>query len=153
MPVNLPLELWHQIMDEMPSLTARYAARVFKFRLRSPQRNHSRVWDNIFQNQMWLNQITSIGINPILIGKDLNVLYHNNKKIESMDLTLIVYLDTQTKSKLGLSDSIFLDSLRPHKVNKKTGEIKFESGITLNASHVLLEQHTWDSKKKLLLFV
>jgi hypothetical protein len=64
-----------------------------------------------------------------------------------MDLTLIVYLKTKTQSDLCLPEFIFLDSLRSHKVNKKTEEIKFESDITLNASHVLLEDITWDSKK------
>lgn len=117
---------------------------------RKQKRNHRRVWNMIFKDKIWLNNvINDYKLNPILMGPDLNCCYENKMtSYNSSDVINLVLVTSDTEgtrtSNQRLQDTTqtFLSSLKEFNFEAFTGEIWIKSEnssypkIKLNASSV-----------------
>lgn len=130
---RMPQELWDRVMYHLPSLTGRYAADVFGFRLQKRHQKHSDILKNILRED---EEFTSIarrqGINLLLLGDSLHALYKD--PMQRAYLALLTGDKTRTirhdKTKL-------LAALRPHTSNKNNEIVFLDSRIVLNIEEAI----------------
>lgn len=131
-------ELWDMVVKDLPSLTGRYAAQVFDFRLQDRHEKHSDVWNKIFKdNEKWSLVATRQGLNPVLVGDDLHSLYHN---LEQHDPKQAAYIALLTGDKCGdirYDKTELLASLRAHYWNEDNEIVLYESNIILSIDEAL----------------
>jgi len=74
-------ELWDMVARALSPISAKNAGHALNFKIRTKQEKHSRVWNMIFQNEDWMTKATTeFGVNPILIGPNLDAYYNNNSQ-------------------------------------------------------------------------
>jgi len=81
MPFNfgkVPLELWLKIFALRPGISLRKLAATFRIRLPESEERYSKVWDAVFKDYRWLDEMADFGHNCMLIGHDLRLLYRSN---------------------------------------------------------------------------
>lgn len=120
------------IIDNLPSLTARYASEAFNFMLDERHLRHSSVWSTIFRDDKWATIATTLGFHPLLFGDDLYGLF------DSPTQPAYIALLTGDKSgKLLPYREALLSSLKSHSRDEKNNISFHESRIILNVSAVL----------------
>ncbi len=101
------------------------------------QEKYSKVWEGIFQNQMWTSIASSHGLNPALVGQDLYTLYDGNHDPETWSAYIVLVTGDKTGD-IRFHSKTFLDSLMPHTFCETTNEVFFKnSNITLNIHDAL----------------
>ena len=131
-PVRVAQELWDIVIKDLPTLSARFAARVFNFDLAPRQQKHSSIWSAILKNESWTSLATSQGLNPALVGQNLHNLY-DCEDIKNAKPAYIVLVTGDSSGDIRFHEQVLLDSLRPHIFNNQTKEVVFtDLNITLN---------------------
>ena len=132
---NVPQEIWDKIADHLPAFDAMNAAKGLRFKLRSQQEKHSKVWHAIFRDTTWITKATTeYGLNPLLIGCDLYDCYADD--FPQAQSTYLVLVAGDRTGDLRFEKDMFLESLKPHKFHKEALEVEFETGMTLNIANV-----------------
>ena len=132
---NIPQEIWDEIVNNLPAFDAMNAAKVLRFKLRSHQEKHGKVWHAIFRDTTWITKATTeYGLNPLLIGCDLYDCYADD--FPQAQSTYLVLVAGDRTSDLRFEKDMFLESLKPHKFHREALEVEFESGMTLNVANV-----------------
>lgn len=125
-------ELWDMVTEYLPSLTAKYAATAFHFRLKPQQEKHAAIWDAIFQDLTWISAASSTGSEPVLIGKDLDLRWDDStSRLENPYLVLVAKPFESDPDR-----EIFLHSLRGYEIQENKQELKLTSGVILNVAHL-----------------
>lgn len=131
-PVRTAQELWDIVIKDLPTLSARFAARVFNFDLVPQQQKHSNVWSAILKTENWTSLATIMGLNPALVGQNLHNLY-DCEDTRNGQPAYIVLVTGDSSGDIRFYKQILLDSLRPHTFNNETNEVAFKNlNITLN---------------------
>ena len=125
-------ELWDMVADNLPALSASYAATAFDFRLRPQQQRHAAIWDAIFQDPTWICKANDTGYEPVLMGKDLDRCWRNDVSPPESPYLVLLANPFQSRSERKL----FLQSLRGYKAQGNHGELHLNSGVTLNVTHL-----------------
>lgn len=125
-------ELWDMVADHLPSLSARYAATAFGFRLKPQQERHAGIWDAVFQDLTWVSAASSTGCEPVLIGKDLDP--HGDDNVYPLENPYLVLVAKPFESRS--ERELFLHSLRGHQAQDDNRELELASGVTLNVAHL-----------------
>ena len=138
-PAKVPLapEIWDLVVKDVPSFSARTAARVFGFMLgNQKQEKHGRVWESVFRDQAWAVKAREAGLNPTLIGPKLKTYYHRGTDDSA-------YLCIWSNSKhgdagefLSKNKTLFFKCLQPHSYHESSQEVRLKNGITLNTSNI-----------------
>lgn len=147
---NVPQEIWDKIVSNASTISARYLASTLGFKLEPRVEMHSRVWSMIFKDQTWLSiATTEHGLNPVLIGPNIHAYYrHKPAKVIPVYMALVA---NDMRGELRFEEKTLLNSLQPHIFDKKTGEVKFDSGITLNVTEALhSREHVFTDSPKIL---
>ena len=140
--VPMEPELWLMVAENLSTLSARSASSVFGFDLTIQQAKHSEVWSLIIQNEVWTSIASYHGLNPVLIGQNLNKLY-NTKPSESPKPSYIVLMTGDRSGDIRFHRDVFLESLQPHTFNPSTCEVVFKnSHITLNVADAIYNPDT-----------
>jgi hypothetical protein len=130
---RMPQELWKMVIEHVPSLTGKYVAQVFSFKLEERHQKHADIWDRIFREKdTWTPTAIRQGLNPSVIGDGLHTLYNDPKQPAYLCLL------TGDKTRNIRHDKMkLLTSLREHHFNEK-GEVVFhDSKIILNIDEAL----------------
>ena len=138
--IYLAQEIWDEVVRNLPSFSLSPIAQIFGFKLERTQEDHSRVWNLIFKDQAWAVKAREFGLNPILIGSDLNVYYNHRRRADDSYICLCTGPYTRLIPRVFMYSSdhfeLLLKCLRPHSFDRSIGEIKLECGITLNISQI-----------------
>ncbi|PMD60257.1 uncharacterized protein K444DRAFT_528693 [Hyaloscypha bicolor E] len=121
------------VIEYLPSLTGKYAAQAFGFKLEEQHEKHAGVWDRIIREEdAWTPIAIRQGLNPVLIGDGLHTLFN--------DPTQPAYICLSTGDKtrnIRHDQTKLLASLREHHFNEN-GEVVFhDSKIILNIDEAL----------------
>ena len=124
----LPQELWDNVTQHLSSPKVLQLASVFHFKLLPEQRKHAQVWGMLFQSEKWLDAAERHGLNPVLVGYDLEYCY-NRKTLDQQDRYLILQPgdmsgDFTTYSKA--MPRLFMSCLRSHEFDEKSKVIKID---------------------------
>lgn len=110
-----------------------------KFNFTNTDKNSARVWDMIFKDEKWIQEITDLKYdntsppNPTLVGHDLIKLYHG-----SLTPAYITLLISDQGGDSRYLRKKFFASLREHGYDKQKCEVRFKnSNITLNIYDVV----------------
>lgn len=129
--LDLPQEIWDNIVQDLPSFTVKNAADVFHFELRK-QVKHSEVWRLVFHDKAWVVAAQKAGLNPILIGSDLEALY-NRGSYKSAYICICIGGYNQTFTYSDKNKALFYQCLQPHTQIQSSLETgSSEKGFTLN---------------------
>ena len=131
---KIPQELWYDVFRRLPSITAGYAARIFKRKLGKRQELERDIWKSIFKDERWLRRVTGheFGMNPVLIGRDLEKLFDGQHSLEDCYFVLVAADVSGQRSFLAHD---FRKSLMPHEW--RGAEAQFESGLKVNIGNVM----------------
>jgi acyl-coenzyme A thioesterase PaaI-like protein len=143
---RMPQEVWDVVIEYLPSLTGKYAAQVFGFKLEEWHKKHADIWDMVLrEGETWTPVATRQGLNPSLIGDDLHNLFNDPKQ------PAYICLSTGDKSANIRYDKMkLLASLREHHFNEN-GEVVFhDSNIILNIDEALYNRFFVTSTPKKL---
>jgi len=121
------------VTSHLPATSAKHATQTFGFKLQIQQKKQSQLWDLIFRDQTWVSEATKLGVNPVLISRDLHH-YCNVKSTETAQPTYLILVAADRDEDLHWRKGIFLKSLRPHVFHRETNEVKFNSGLVLNVA-------------------
>ncbi|KAH7363962.1 hypothetical protein BKA65DRAFT_490051 [Rhexocercosporidium sp. MPI-PUGE-AT-0058] len=136
-----PPEIWNQVRTYLP-IFSRYTLDSV---LGGSENQHLRIWHSIFKNEDFLDEATNKGLNPVLIGHDLNKLYHskyNKSKPGTSYLVLVLAFDGaggKYEKPALLHPMALKKSLQPHELleDNLTEEYFFpESRIILNVADI-----------------
>ena len=132
-------ELWDNIIQNLPRLSALKASRVFHFRLPPARYKHTRVWEMIFKSQEWLDEAKSQGINPVLIGYDLENCYNSSQKGDEKNYLILQPGDMSGDFTTYNEESrqLFFSCLQPYNFDQASNEVRFSSGLVINIKAVL----------------
>jgi hypothetical protein len=130
---RMPQELWKMVIEYLPSLSGRYVAEVFGFKLEERHQKHADVWHSMFREKdTWTLIAIRQGLNPFVVGDGLHTLYNDPKQPAYLCLL------TGDKTRNIRHDKMkLLTSLREHHFNEN-GEVVFhDSKIILNIEEAL----------------
>ncbi|PVH68924.1 hypothetical protein DL98DRAFT_542023 [Cadophora sp. DSE1049] len=134
---SVPSEIWNQIRSYLPIFPRSASDSVLGY----SENHHLRIWHSIFKKEDFLDEATKNGVNPVLIGYDLNKQFHskNNKmNTKTSYLVLVLAFDGHggrwnTAWETDSAIHLLYDTLQPHVSTGVPREYLFpESGIILN---------------------
>lgn len=137
---RVPPEVWNQIRSYL-SIFPRSALDSAL----GSENHHLRIWRSIFKNEDFLDEATKNGVNPVLIGYDLNKqFYFKNNKTNSKTSYLVLVLafdgdggKWNTAWETDSASRLLYDTLQPHESTGVPREYLFpKSGIILNLESV-----------------
>jgi hypothetical protein len=136
----LPQEIWDKVVPYISPAELYRSACVLRYKLTKNQEAHNKVWKTIFKSPKWLEIVTKLKINPVLISPELNQHY----ALEDIARpTYIVLATWDTNGNLPKYKQDFFDSLQDKYTYDVTREeVTFSSGITLNVHNALLAEET-----------
>ncbi len=137
---KLAQEVWDIVAQNLSSLSALNASRIFHFRLLSAQHKHARVWDLIFQSQEWLDEAERRQINPVLVGYDLEKCYHGSQRKGDKENYLILQPGDMSGDFTTWSEELrqlFFSCLKPYQFDEATKEVRLGCGLVVNVEAVL----------------
>ena len=115
--------------------------------MKSLKQKHSQVWRMIFQNEEWLDAAERFGLNPVLIGYDLESYYESensstiiSKTSDKLDEKYLA-LDPGDSSEDFTSYSsdmqkLFLFCLQQHEYDKEKKIIRLKNGLVIYVSSI-----------------
>ncbi|KFY04071.1 hypothetical protein O988_01013 [Pseudogymnoascus sp. VKM F-3808] len=152
---SVPNEVWEGVLSYLPSLSSSALRRSLGFKA-TTEDDHHRIWNYFFKSDSWLNAACIAGVNPCLIGYDLNPLIYDkhsafnvasekNKKPKRLYLALIYgrdRSDAPVPSEFRSNElrELFYKSLQPWKT-RTTHDIVFANGARLNVSDIDQSAH------------
>jgi hypothetical protein len=136
----LPQELWDNVESNLSSFSTRIAADLsFPFEFTEAQGIHECLWKTIFKDENWLQVAGRYDIHPGLLAPDFFSIYEKIKKKKPLDTDMVLTAPDWTGDFFWeqLEDNYMTlrNSLQPHtshRIDDKTCQILFESGIRLN---------------------
>lgn len=137
--MHLAQEIWDVIVQDLPSFTAKSAAKVFHFNLGNrKQASHGGVWKLVFRNQAWADKALNAGLNPKLISSGLKALYDQRFYKPAY---ICICPNGWSPSFLASQEnrSLFFQCLQPHTGEQSSSEVIVKNGITLNFSALFNE--------------
>lgn len=139
---KLPRELIDRIFHYSPSVSTANATLAFGFEPRKTDELHGALWRAIFKSDQWLNKITEIGANPVLIGANLENFCFPGKPREPKSVYIVLHSDDRYDEVRYHRELFFQCLWEQHQFNEKRREIRFPWGITLNVSEPLYYQES-----------
>lgn len=152
---SVPNEVWEGVLSYLPSLSSSALRRSLGYKATTKD-DHHRIWNYFFKSDSWLDAACIAGVNPCLIGYDLNTLIYDkhsafnassekNKKPKRLYLALIYgrdRSDAPVPSKFQSNElrELFYKSLQPW-VTRTTHDIVFANGARLNVSDIDQSAH------------
>jgi hypothetical protein len=143
----LPQELWDDISNYLPLISARNLENYFpiKSNLNKRQKKQAALWSALFKDDSWLTYVwDEHEIGFVVFGSRLHHFWAENLNIKSERYYMVLltgnifgwgFQEKHVKQNFELQKS-FYKSLQKHIVNSK-GEIEFqEIPITLNVQHI-----------------
>ena len=129
--IKITQKLWNMITHILSSISARNADHALNFNIWTQQKEHSRVWNIIFQNENWIIKVTKkFNINSILISSNLHTYYNNDS--QKYKSAYIILKTDNTSEDLQYHKELFLKFLKSHTFREETEEVEFKLDITLN---------------------
>ena len=135
-----PREIWDNITHRLSSLNLLKLA--FPAQKKLPQ-----VWRMIFQDEKWLNEAERHGLNPVLVGFDLEYYYKSEKSLTialkssgKLDEKYLVLQpgdisgDFTTYSRD--MPKLFFSCLKPHKFDRANKLVRLGNGLTISIGAV-----------------
>lgn len=140
-PEGKPQEVWDLITDDLPSLSAKYAACTLGFRLGPEKEKHGNIWGLIFQDLAWIVKVTSFSrLDPILLGASIASFWEDEQPSTVFSrASPWVFLIGSANAAFDKDRELFLQCLQPHTYIGTTHEVHFLSGLVLNVSDVVSE--------------
>jgi hypothetical protein len=130
---RMPQELWAIVLEDLPSLTGKYAADAFGFALEPRHQRHSSIWDLILKpDEDWTPLAVEMGLLPFLVGSDLYKVEEGSTE----PAFLVLLTGTETGSIRQYRDKL-LSSLRPHDLENGEEIVFKNSNIVLNVVDAL----------------
>lgn len=130
---RMPPELWDKVIDGLPSLTGRHAADAFGFGLSQQHLKHSAILKHIFyDHEKWTSIVRRMGLNTILVGDDLHLLYD-----DPMQPAYLALLTGDRTKTIRHNKSKLMAALRPHSLNKYNEIVFIHSKIILNIEEAI----------------
>lgn len=152
---SVPNEVWERVLSYLPSLSSSALRRSLGYKA-TTEDDHHRIWNYFFKSDSWLNAAYIAGVNPCLIGYDLNPLIydkHNAFNVASKDdkkpkrlYLALVYgrdrSDAPAPSEVRSNEmrELFYKSLQPFET-RTTHDIVFANGAKLNVSDIDQSAH------------
>ena len=120
----------------------------------SNQERHKRLWAAVFSDFAWLDHIEqSLGLNPVLIGRNLDVFGGQEIPRESdQGQIYMALLSGDTSGNIRHTRSLFFKCLRPNAYVEGALDVSFENGITLNIFDILSNPEVVPVDSERLLF-
>lgn len=121
--------------------------------LSSNQERHKILWDAIFSNYEWLDEVErELQLNPVLVGAKLDTIA--TQKSTDLDNLLPIYMTLLSGDRSGdvvYSKDLFFGSLQPHTHVEGADEITFDSGIVLNIADIIFCPEIVPAKREKLI--
>jgi len=136
-PEGKPQEIWNLITDDLPSLSAKYAACTLRFRLGPEKEKHGNIWGLIFQDLAWIAKVTSFSrLNPILLGASIENFWEDEQPSTAFSrASPWVFLIGSANVAFDKDRELFLRCLQPHTYIGTAHEVHFVSGTGFGASN------------------
>jgi hypothetical protein len=136
----LSQELWDNIASNLSSFSTGNAVDLsFPFEFTEHQSIHECLWKTIFKDENWLQLAERYNIHPGLLASDLASIPEKIKKKERLDTDMVLtapdWIGDFFWNQLEDNYMTLRNSLQPHtshRIDNKTCQISFESGIRLN---------------------
>jgi hypothetical protein len=91
MAPHVPQEIWDNITKDLSTLNPLRLSFLFKFKITlEAQKKHARVWRMLFRDEKWLYAAERYGLNPILIGFDLEYCYNRSDTNRNREKYLVL---------------------------------------------------------------
>jgi hypothetical protein len=129
----MPQELWDRVIDRLPSLTGRYAADVFGFKLQERHKKHSDLLRLIIRDdEKWTAIARRLGLELTLVGDALHALYHD----PTQPAYLALLTGDKTKTIRHDKTKLFA-ALQPHSRGKNNEVVFDKSRIVLSIDEAI----------------
>lgn len=119
----------------------------------SNQKRHKELWDSIFSNYGWLDEVErEFQLNPVLVGAKLGTIA--TQKSADLDNLPPIYATLLSGDRSGdvvyLKD-LFFSSLQSHTHAEGADEITLDSGIVLNIADIIFCPEIMPAKREMLI--
>ena len=117
------------------------------------QERHKVVWDAIFSNYGWLDEVDrELQLNPVLFGAKLGTIAtQKSTDFQHSPPIYVTLLSGDRSGDVVYSKDLFFSSLKSHTHAEGTDEIIFDSGIVLNIADIILCPEIMLAKREALI--